>query len=136
MTDLQQRDATVAGGKSFDLGDVLSITTGRLVSLRHMAGIYDILNFMTGDDLYTHQLGRGMEKCAPALFAQHPSLKDVECPAEFTPETWRPWLDAQKRINGESLTVAPLANGEWTSVDPLLELETMVGKERVISVEV
>jgi hypothetical protein len=43
-------------GRTFDLGDVLSITTGRLVSQRGMDGIYDVLNFMTGDDLMTHQL--------------------------------------------------------------------------------
>jgi hypothetical protein len=37
--------------RPFHLGDVLTITTGRLVSPRHMDGVYDVLNFMTGDNL-------------------------------------------------------------------------------------
>ena len=45
--------------KQFYLGDVLSVAIDRLVSLRHMDGVYDILNFMTGDDLLTHELPRG-----------------------------------------------------------------------------
>lgn len=34
--------------KLFDLADVLSITTGRLVSPRHMAGVYEIIDFFFG----------------------------------------------------------------------------------------
>jgi len=44
--------------KDFHISDILSITDGRLVSTRHMDGIYEILNFMTGDNLFTHQLPR------------------------------------------------------------------------------
>lgn len=45
--------------KTFHLGDILTITTGRLVSPRHMEGVYDILNWMTGEDLLvTHQIPR------------------------------------------------------------------------------
>ena len=35
-----------------------------------MDGIYDILNFLTGDNLYTHQLPRAMRECEPWLRAQ------------------------------------------------------------------
>lgn len=35
--------------RDFELGDILSITTGALVSRRHIDGVYDILNWMTGD---------------------------------------------------------------------------------------
>jgi hypothetical protein len=47
----------------FILGDVLNITMGRIVSPRHMDGVYDILNFMIGDDLFTHQLLRVSDEC-------------------------------------------------------------------------
>ena len=60
--------------KQFHLGDVLSITTGRLVSPRHIDGVYDILNFMTGDNLFTHQLPRAFDECKPYLVAQFPQL--------------------------------------------------------------
>jgi len=54
--------------KEFHIGDVLSITHGRLVSPRHMDGIYDILNFMTGD-----QIPRATEECREPLLRQHPA---------------------------------------------------------------
>lgn len=44
--------------RNFHLGDILSVTTGCLLSPRRMEGVYDILNFMTADNLFTHQLGR------------------------------------------------------------------------------
>jgi hypothetical protein len=58
----------------FHISDVLSITTGRLVSSRHMEGIYDILNFLTGDELLTHQLPRAAKECEPWLKTQFPQL--------------------------------------------------------------
>ena len=62
----------------FHIGDVLSITTGKMVSPTGMDGIYKILNFMTGEDLYTHQLPRAMRVCAPHLLQQHPQLAEVQ----------------------------------------------------------
>lgn len=64
--------------KEFHLGDVLSITTGRLVSPRHMDGVYEILNFMTGEDLFTHQLPRASDECKPFLIEQFPQLATPE----------------------------------------------------------
>src|SRR3990167_2376272 len=64
--------------KQFHLGDVLSITTGRLVSPRHIDGVYDILNFMTGDNLFTHTLPRASDECKPYLVAQFPQLVTPE----------------------------------------------------------
>ena len=60
--------------KKFHISDVLSITTGRLLSNSHMSGIYDILNFMVDDNLYTNQLPRASNKCKPFLLKQFPKL--------------------------------------------------------------
>jgi hypothetical protein len=60
--------------KMFHISDVLSITTGYLVSTRHMDGVYDILNFMTNDNLFTHQLPRASDECKPYLREQFPQL--------------------------------------------------------------
>ena len=38
--------------RDFDLGDIPSITTGALVSPRHIDGVYDILDYMTGEQLF------------------------------------------------------------------------------------
>lgn len=58
--------------KQFHLGDVLSITTGRLVSPRHRDGAYEILNFMTGEKLNTIVLLGASDVCKPFLLRQFP----------------------------------------------------------------
>ena len=40
--------------KTFHISDILSVTTEVLLSTRRMEGVHD--NWMTGDDLFTHQL--------------------------------------------------------------------------------
>ena len=44
----------MAETKDFHLGDVLSITTGCLVSPRHMGGVYDILRRIDDVALAAH----------------------------------------------------------------------------------
>ena len=49
--------------KSFDLGSVLTVTTGRLFT--EMEKVYDILNYLSNDSIYTHQIPRVMEAAQP-----------------------------------------------------------------------
>lgn len=69
--------------RQFHLGDILTITTGRLVSPRHMDGVYDILNYMTGDTLFTHALPRASRECEEPLREMYPWLRAVTVPDEF-----------------------------------------------------
>lgn len=120
----------------FHLGDILSITTGRLVSLSHMGGIYALLNHMTGDNLMTHQLPRASRECRPALLAQFPDLAAIEAP-EFTDEAhvwW--WLAEQVEDHGETREVAPLPAGDHTRIDPLTELRMIRPDMPVIAIDV
>lgn len=125
-------------GKKFHLGDVLSITDGHLLSPRGMDGVYDILDYMTGDRLYTHALIRAVEFCGPYLLGQYPFLTDVKMPDELTNniEGSLKWLATQISVYGEMFEVEPLAEGEWTSIDPVEELIGMVGADKVIIVEI
>lgn len=121
--------------RAFHLGDVLSVTTGRLVSPRHMDALYDLLNFMTGDNLFTHQLPRACDECAPALLERHPDLKSVEVPAEFRdPAHVEEWLAEQVTRYGLTRQVAPLAEGDHTRIDPLTELSMIVPDAPVVVV--
>lgn len=123
--------------RTFHIGDILTITTGRLVSPRHVDGIYDILNFMTGDSLFTHQLPRGMDECAPSLREQFPDLAAIVMPEDLgTKEEVYAWLDEQVAVHGESREVAPLAAEDHTHIDALAELATMVPPEKIITVVV
>lgn len=137
--------------RKFHLGDVLSITHRRLVSPRHLEGVYDVLNYMTGDNLYTHQLGRAAQRCKPVLLRQHPALRSQHLHNEI--DRLRKMLDVVPRGSkgllitgwlmklysryGEWLTVRPIA--DWTHQNPMEELRQMVGpfrEDRVIKVEI
>jgi hypothetical protein len=120
--------------RNFHIGDILSITDGHLVSPRLIAGVYDILNFLTGDNLYTHQLGRAMDECRPHLLTLHPQLASVDS-SSVTGENWQAWLDDRVKEFGETLPVTPVPKGVHEVKDPIQELEEMVGPERVIVVK-
>lgn len=113
--------------RQFHLSDILSVTTGRLVSTRHMDGIYDILNYMTGEQLFTHQLPRAVTVCKPVLLDQHPQLKSA---SDFEQEQWESWLAEQIKRFGETLEVKPLQPGQYETKHPLTELTDMVGPEK------
>jgi len=128
--------------KQFHLGDILSITTGMLVSPRHIDGIYDILNFMTGDDLYTHALPRASGECRPYLAEQFPQLVTVEMNLATTElrdalsgvnitEERRTivddWLAKQISQYGEIFSVSPLPKGAHTVKDPFTEFSDVSG---------
>ena len=79
--------------KQFHIGDVLSIIAGYQVSPRKKDGIYDILNFMTSDDMFvSQQLPRAFKDCKLYLLEQHPQLKCVDA-SGVTPKNWQEWLN-------------------------------------------
>lgn len=122
--------------KTFHLGDILSVTTDRLVSPNHIGGVYDVLNWMTGDNLYTHQLPRASDECVPELLRQHPDLAAVEVPDEFDGKVHvETWLAEQVARYGETREVAPLPPGDHTHIDPIAEIKMMRPDVEVVTVE-
>jgi hypothetical protein len=123
--------------RAFHLGDVLTITTGALVSPRHIDGVYDILNWMTGDSLFTHQLPRAMDECQGPLLAQHPDLAAITLPdfGDGKAAVYA-WLAGQVAVYGETRAVAPLDPADHTRMDPITELRKMAPHAEIITVEV
>lgn len=119
--------------RAFHIGDILSITTGKLLSPDHMGGIYDILNFMTGESCYTHQLGAASDECKPELLRQHPQLAEIDA-SKVTAENWRQWLDEVQEKYGEHLPVKPLAEREPKYDTPIADLIEKVGDPTKIHV--
>lgn len=119
----------------FHLGDILSITTGTLVSPDHMGGVHRILDHLTGDALLTHQLPAACEAMRPMLVSQFPEIADVVAPEFASPDQVSPWLARQVAEFGEWYDVAPRPD-RWGKHDPIQESADMVGPERVIAVVV
>jgi len=75
----------------FNLGTVLSAATGIL--LTDIGNFYKILNYMTGESLFTHQLPRVSREMSPIIFQQHPQLKEADV-SDITTENWKEKLEA------------------------------------------
>lgn len=134
--------------KPFPLRQVLSITSGRLVC--DMDDVYEILNFITGDNLYTHVLPRAARFAGPLIKEQYPDLAIAETEQNLARLTD---LVAGAKVLGESamvgcqrwldwLVTAGLKReyeisshaDAWLKMDPIQEAESLVGKEKVIIV--
>lgn len=141
--------------KLFHISDVLSVTTGRLVSSRHMEGLYDILNFLTGDNLFTHQLPRAGRECEPWLRVQFPMLMEnsegmperladmdrrieaVQRDRDQTGFIVAAWVEELRTSLGlpEMLPVYELGADMHTHIDPVEEAKAMFGDDKVIVVD-
>jgi hypothetical protein len=118
----------------FSIGTIISITTGVLVTDMH--NLYTILDYMTGEKLYTHQLSRAADECAPCLIEQLPFLKDISSEG-IDATNWESWLKALTAYHGEEFEIQPLPKDKQTPHrNPLTELESMVGKDKIIVVEI
>ena len=119
--------------REFHLGDVLSIITGKLLSPRHMDGIYDILNFMANDKLFTHQLPRVAKEARPYLVEQFPQLKGVSVDG-VDRDNFRQRLDDLCAEFGETVMVRRLPLNAHEFIDWRSELAEKVHPDRIIEV--
>lgn len=125
--------------KEFHIGDVLTITTGIMVSPEGIGGVYQILDWMTGDQLFTHQLPRASRLCEPILKDLYPEIATVEIPntsavpESLIPEFWIDWLSKQAKRFGEKIRVPKLTT--YTPIDPLEELISMRPNAEIILVD-
>lgn len=123
--------------KPFPTADVLSAITGRLVSERHMDAIYEVLNFMTGESLFTHQLPRVGREAAKVLVAHQPDLAAaIEEADQVNPQNWRGWAARWVKRYGPTISVPTMTADQHRRVDAIAEAVEMVGEEKVVVVKV
>lgn len=120
--------------KKFHVGDVLTVTTGNLLGPRHLKGLYELLRHLCGEDIYTHQIPRVLDQCAPKILLQHPQLAG-ETGEGVTPSNHKEWLDGVVLRYGEYLDIEPLAPGEHYSIDPLSEAAEMVHPSNIVVIQ-
>ena len=123
------------GIRSFHIGDILTITTDRVMSKRHMEGVYDILNYMTDDNLFTHQLPRAREECSSALREQLPDIGALEVPDFEGEEQLWSWLGKIAVEYGETHPVLPLHPEDHTMIGPIDELRMMGHGDKLVVFE-
>lgn len=117
----------------FPIGKILNFADGRL--LTSIEDVYEFANYMTGDNLFTHQLPRAFREVDPVLKKQLPWLaspefaKDQEIltrSLDGAPDkraVINDWLKDMAGSYGAEHEVVPLA--EWMKQDPISELIQM-----------
>ena len=109
--------------KEFDLCDVLSAATGVLISERGIGAVYDVLNFWTGERLFTHQLPRVGREFKEGLKAAHPELAPVFDEAKnITRDNWREFANDWTARFGATISITPATESDHQHIDALSEL--------------
>jgi hypothetical protein len=133
MSDLQ----------TFTIGEILSITTGCLIAIdaghdHPISGVYTILNYMTEDDLYTHQLPRAAAQCRPYLYEQFPWAEIGSDKVHGHPGGWEQFLIDMTAKHGKHHAVRRMHREDQTHIHPLAEAAQMLdgSDTKIISVDV
>ena len=124
--------------KKFHLGHILSITHDRLMCVgeKHpIDGIYKILNFMTGDNLFTHALPRASRECEPWLRRWHPWLNEIDYgDKEINAQNYKDVLKELTDKYGEFHTVEKIPMDDHTIKNPIEELVEMTDIKKIIPI--
>lgn len=107
--------------KQFDLGAILNITTGILFT--SMDDVYEVLNYLTGDSIFIHQIPRVMDAAKPYVLSLHPELEGVGVGVTINSfEDAKAFVDEQKKIYGNKLSLTPMSKTDgYSHVDPIEE---------------
>ncbi len=133
--------------KTFPISVIITFYDGRLLTT--MDAVYEFANFMTDDDLMTHQLPRAFREVKPVLENQLPFLASPEFQNERQFLTRqlegdkssadkeiaiKSWLKIQSDKFGLSHEVAPLS--DWMRQNPISELIQMrEGRDGILVVK-
>lgn len=121
--------------RKFATADIVSAATGIMCS-RSMDDIYQIMNYLTGDNLFTHQLPRALRVCKEHVKKQCPWVDTLD-PTAITVDNYEQWRRAADLKVGAEHELQPLPPGVWESKDPIQELKDMgASEDRIIQVEV
>lgn len=119
--------------KEFATAHVLSCVTGRLMG--DIGGVYEVLGWMTGESLFTHQLPRVSKEARPVIVAVHPTLQQAIDEAEqVNPDNFRQWLQTWEDRYGPVIAVPKLGADQHERIDPLSELSEKVHPDKIVTV--
>lgn len=110
----------------FYLPEVLSVSAGPL--LCEYTRVKDLVCFLVGEDLFSHQMVRALKFCGPQLIKIYPCLGDVD-PSTCTPHNWQEWLTEWSKKLPAEYTLYRLDG--WERRDPFQEAEEIFGRGNV-----
>ena len=125
--------------KPFSTLAVLSVITGRLLTKgdgddNGISQMYDLLEWMTGDAPWTHQLPRFANECKPWLLRWFPQLSEVQQHVVEECDAGRADALQGELIErfGKTLSVAKIPRDDHEHKDPYDEMVAMRGTDEGI----
>lgn len=113
----------------------MSTVTGVLVSEDGIGCVYEVLNWMTGESVYTHQIPRISREARPVMLALYPNMQSaIEEAERVNGENWREWLAIWTERYGEEIAVPVMNIAEHERIDPMSELAEIVHPDRIITI--
>ena len=120
--------------KEFDLGDVLSIITDKVVTRNGINGICKVLSFLVGFPIYTHEIIIYLRPCATYLLNHFKQFRGLDVSGVTDEATGEAWLTEQEQKFGKTVTITRIF-GEFKRSDPSETLAALIGdKSRIIKV--
>lgn len=120
--------------KEFATCDVMSTVTGILVG--NIGGVYEVLNWMTGESVFTHQLPRISREARPVLVAAHPLLQQaIDEAGQVNGENYKEWLQKWEDRYGPAIAVPKFTAADHESIDPMSELAEKVHPDKIVTVK-
>ena len=121
--------------KEFATCDVMSTVTGILVG--NIGGVYQVLNWMTGESVFTHQLPRISREARPVLVAAHPLLQQAIDEAEqVNRDNYKEWLQTWEDRYGPTISVPKFTADSHERIDPMSEAAEIMHPDKIITVAV
>jgi hypothetical protein len=126
-------EAPMTGTRSFPTLDVVSVTTGVMVSDRGMPALYEVLDYVLDDRLMTHQLPAASRAAEPGIYKQHPWLAGLDAPRGDLPAL-KAWCAALVEQHGWAVDLAPVG-ADWCTGNALQDLTDIRQGRPVITID-
>lgn len=99
--------ASTGERNKFHITDILSVTSGRIVSRDYVDGLYEIISFLMDKAVPPSRLEQAREICRSYLMRQMPELQGIDT-QEVNPDTYDEWVEALENRFGAIHTLKPL----------------------------
>ena len=124
---------TVPKTKDFPTADVMSTVTGVLMG--KIEGVYEVLNWMTGESVFTHQLPRISREAVPVMLARMPDLQlAIDEAEQVNGENHADWLARWVARYGATIAVPKMNHTEHERIDPMSEAAQHFAPDQIVVV--
>lgn len=103
------------------------------VLLCPLGDVYNVLSFLVGRSVFTHELPEAGRVSAPYVFAEHPALAAVDV-SGINPENWQAEAAKIESRLGATVELHPVGWNTLADKSPVETAIEMVGEDRVVVV--